>query len=146
MLDKYNMETKLVEEPKIIKIGEKCKISINEYKKRLDTFYDVVLNNNGNEIFIGRYMKTDKELIVYYNNGKILVCNEEYISSINDKAITNVFDLYDIVDDIFYSVSSAEALEIFNPNLSSDFLKNKDKQIVRNDIEKKHRFKIKTKN
>ena len=51
-----------------------------------------------------------------------------------------VHTLYDILDDTHYSLSEAEALELFDSNLDSSKLKNKERLMIRCDVEKRHRF------
>ena len=122
-------------EPTIIRIDDKNYVSISEYSKRGNSFYDVIFNNNGKEVFIGRYNKILDNVKVMYNNGKILV-----YSDIKNNLIIKVYSLYDILDDTHYSLSEVEALQLFNPDLDTSFLKNKDRSVVRTDVEKRHRL------
>ena len=121
----------------MIKIGNNSGIIVNESKKRGNYFYDVIFVNNGMEKFIGRYPKNETIFKVVYSNGKILVFGEKYISSANALMPTNVYELYDILDDCYYSITEEEALKLFSEELNTSFLKNKDRLTIRCDVEKK---------
>lgn len=139
MLNNMVNEKKLKYKAEIVNINENNYISVSEYEKRGNSFFDVVFNNNGKEIFIGRYNKELKKINVKYNNGKILVFTNDFIK---DKGvfITDVLSLYDVLDDTFYSVTKLEALNVFDPTIDSSYIKNKNKLIVRDDIEKYDRM------
>ena len=128
---------KLKYPPEIIKINDNNYISIAEYEKRNSTFYDVIFNNNGKEIFIGRYIKDFDIVKVMYKDGKILVYIDKYIKEKKGLYITDIYTLYDILDDVHYNESKEEMLRIFDPSLSDEFLINKNKILQRSDIEKK---------
>ena len=128
---------KLKYTPDIIKINENNFISISEYEKRNTTYYDIIFNNNGKEIFIGRYIKEFEPIKAMYNEGKILVYTDKYIQDKQQSYITNIYTLYDILDDVHYNETEEEMLKIFNPNLSDEYLMNKNKIVQRSDIEKK---------
>jgi len=127
-------------QPEIIKINDKNYISIYEYRKDLNILFDIIFNNNGKEIFIGRFIKELNNIRAKYNNGKILVYETSFIKNIKENHITKVYALYDIVDDTFYSVTEEEALVLFDLNLCTKHLKNKDKSLIRTDLEKMKRL------
>lgn len=131
---------KLLYTKEIIEIGENAKISIGTYEKRRDIFQDVVLELNNKEIFLGRFNKEENKLIVKYNNGKILIGNEEFKQEVQEMRIIKVLSLYDMLDDTFYSCTEKEALNMFDSNIDSEYLKNKDALMHRTDIEKKKRL------
>ncbi|MBQ2946798.1 MAG: hypothetical protein IJE04_02990 [Bacilli bacterium] len=131
---------KLLYDKDIIKIGENAKISIGTYEKRRDVFYDVILELNEKEIFLGRFLKDEKTLTVKYNNGKILIGYEEFKKEVEEMRIIKVLTLYEMVDDTFYSCSEKDALNIFNSNLSDAYLKDKETLMYRADVEKRKRL------
>lgn len=126
--------------PEIIRINDKNFISIYEYKKDLNILFDVIFNNDGKEIFIGRFIKEFNNIRAKYHNGKILVYETSFIKKIKENHITKVYALYDIVDDTFYSVTEEEALVLFDLNLCTKHLKNKDNSLIRTDLEKMKRL------
>lgn len=119
-----------------MKISDNCCIIITEFRKRKKLLYDVVFKNNETKKFIGRYPKYDTLFNVKYFNGKILVYGEEFNKKIGSVVITNVYELYNILDDCYYSLAEEEALKLFYPEADINFLKNKDRLIVRVDLEK----------
>ena len=54
--------------------------------------------------------------------------------------ITDVHTLYDIADDVCYSMNESELLNLFDSELDSSYLKNTNKLIVRSDVEKRRRL------
>jgi len=139
MNNKYNInELKLKNKPQITKIDDNNYISIAEYKKRQTSFFEVVFNNRGKEILLGRYINEFDNIKAMYKDGKILVYSDEFIRGEGIK-IVDVKDLYDILDDTFYCVSKLEALNIFDSSIDSSYLKDKQKSTIRKDIEKKTR-------
>lgn len=132
----------LIGSPNKVVINNTNFILISEYKKRNNDFYEIIFNNNGKEVFLGKFNKEFGKIAAKYNEGKILIFVE---NSINDKAyvITNVLGLYDILDDTFYSMTEEEALNTFDANLDSVYLKNKRNLIAREDVEKRHKVRIK---
>lgn len=140
MSNSISNEKKLIGTPNKININSTNYISIGEFQKRNSEFYEVIYNNNGKEIFLGRFVKEYEKLNVSYNNGKILIFMENRLKN-NIFAITKVLALYEILDDTFYSVSEEEALKIFDPNLNSQFLKHKNNLIAREDLEKRQKLK-----
>lgn len=131
---------KLLYDKDIIKIGENAKISIGTYEKRRDIFHDVILELNEKEIFLGRFLKDEKTITVKYNDGKILIGYEEFKKEVEEMRIIKVLTLYEMVDDTFYSCSEKDALNIFNPNLSDAYLKDKETLMYRADVEKRKRL------
>lgn len=141
---KYNKNIyvpKLKYNPDIIKIDDNNFISISEYTLKLNTFFDVIFNNNGKEIFVGRYMKEFENIGALYNHGKILVYTYKYISEKYKDYIVKVHTLYDILDDFHYITTEENALEIFDPEISKDYLEDKDRMTFRIDINKKNKNK-----
>ena len=130
-----NQPTKI--DKKTIQIGNNSNIIVNEYRKRGTCFYEVIFNNNGSEKFIGRYPRNNNLFEVEYLNGKILVFEEQYIESEKSVMPTNVYDLYDILDDCYYTETQEQAIKLFSNDMNTNFLINKDQLTIRNDIEKK---------
>lgn len=131
---------KSIEKPIIYKIDDNNYIKTQLLEKRGTKFYDVVFYNNGKEIFIGRFFNDLDNLKVAYNKGNILIYCDKYNEKEHKYNIVEVISLYNIIDDTFYSVTEEEALSIFDDKLISVFLKNKDKRINRNDLEKRKRL------
>ena len=48
---------RLIEQVEVLNISSDIKVEINLYEKRINRFYDVVLNLKGKEIFLGRFNK-----------------------------------------------------------------------------------------
>ena len=131
---------KLKYEPDILNIGKDLYVSVAEYQKRGDSFFDIILHNKEKEIFIGRYSTDLHNINVMYNNGTILVYSRQFIKERNNNFIVKVHSLYDILDDVHYSLTEEEALTLFDPQLDTTFLKDKTKSTIREDVEKKHRL------
>ena len=131
-------EEKIKWEPLIIKIDEKNYIKKIDLEKRGNSFCDIVFNNCGKEIFIGRYESDSKNIKVLYKNGRILVYSDKFIKE--KMQITDVHTLYDIADDVCYSMNESELLNLFDSELDSSYLKNTNKLIVRSDVEKRRRL------
>ena len=135
-----NNEEKIKYEPQIINIDEKNYIKKIILEKRGNEFTDVIFNNCGIEKFIGRYNNDIQNIKVLYNNGRVLVYSDKYIKEKNGVQITNVYTLYDILDDVCYSMTEEDLLKTFDPTLDSSYLKNSNKLIIRSDVEKRHRL------
>lgn len=133
-------EKKAIFQPEIILIdqGKYIKIQLFEYRSKL--YYEVVFVNNGSEKFIGEYERDDNRIEVAYSNGKVLVYYNEYNTNQKRMCLSKVLTLYNIDDDTFYACTEEEALNIFNPNLDSSFLNDKENFIMRVDVEKKKRL------
>lgn len=132
---------KLIYQPKIIKINDGSYVSVSEYEMRGNKcFFDVELNIPSKKIFIGRYIKEYNNVTAKYKDGKILVCNEEFIQEDKKMNITDVYTLYDILDDTHYNLTKIQALNLFDQSINSTYLKDKNKSILRSDIEKKQRL------
>ena len=138
MSSSISNEKKLIGTPNKININSTNYITISEFQKRNSEFYEVIFNNNGKEIFLGKFVKEYDKLNVSYRNGKILIFMENIVKE-NLHAITKVLSLYEILDDMFYSVTEENALKIFDSNLNSQFLKNKNNLIAREDLEKRQK-------
>ncbi len=132
---------KLLNGKNIIKISDNSWIEKNLYEKRGDKYYEVLLYLDGKEIFIGKFNKDDYTLDVKYNNGKIIVLNTAFNDSTSSFDIVKVLSLYDILDDTFYCSEEEEALALFDDKLDSSHLKDKNKYMIRVDIEKNRRLK-----
>lgn len=133
----YNInEPKLLYSKDIIKISDSAFIEVGLYEKRKDVFYNVTLKLGSEEIFIGKFPKIYDSLEVKYKDGKILVYTNKFDSKAKAMKIIKVYSLYEISDDIFYSCTEEEALNIFDKNIDSSYLKNKDNLIYRTDVEK----------
>ena len=133
-------ELKLLSLVETIKISENAFINVSLYQKRNSVFYDVVLNLNGKEIFLGRVPQSEKKLIVKYKDGKILLAYKSHINDDEGMKIIKVLSLYEIVDDTFYSCTEKEALNIFDSSLDDSFLEEENSLIHRTDLEKKKRL------
>ena len=131
-------EEKLKCEPEIIKIDDNNFIKKIDLEKRGNSFCDIVFNNCGKEIFIGRYESDSQNVKLLYKNGRILVYSDKFIKE--KMQITDVHTLYDIADDVCYSMNESELLNLFDSELDSSYLKNTNKLIVRSDIEKRRRL------
>ena len=77
---------------------------------------------------------------IKYNEGKILVYNGKYNIDINDYDVLNVYKLYNIEDDMLYSVTEIEALELFDNNISKNKLKQPNRYICINKNERKDNY------
>jgi len=121
-------------------IGEEAKIVIKTYQKRNNVFQDVVLQLGNREIFLGRFPKDEKKLIVKYSDGKILLAYKSQINELEGMKIIKVLSLYEILDDTFYSCTEKEALNIFDSSLDDSFLEEENSLMHRADIEKKKRL------
>ena len=138
---KYDINIpKLLEEPTIIEIGDASSIKVFYYEKRNTKYYDVILDANGKETFLGRYVREYNKVKAKYKDGRILIYNDIINASKREFEITKILALYDILDDVFYSCTEEEALNLFDNQLETNFLENKDNLIVRSDIEKRKRF------
>ena len=141
MSNNISNEKKLISLVNKIIINNTNYITICEFQKRNCEFYEVVFNNNGNEIFLGRFIKESDKLNARYSDGKILIFMEDVIEN-EIHAVTKVLGLYEILDDTFYSLTEENALKTFDSNLNSNYLKNKNNLIAREDLEKKQKIKI----
>jgi len=135
-----NNEEKIKYEPTILKINEKNHIKIINLEKRGNNFCDVIFNNCGKEIFVGRYETETQNVKVLYNDGRILVYSDEFIDSEKKVEITNIHTLYDIVDDICFSMKQEDLLNLFDPSLNTSYLKKANKIINYSDVEKRRRL------
>lgn len=141
IITKLNSEEKIKWEPEIIKINEQNYIKKIELEKRGNSFCDIIFNNSGKEIFIGRYENESKNIKVLYKAGRILVYSDEFIKEKEKVQVTQVHTLYDIVDDVCYSMKEGELLNLFDSNIDQTYLKKNNKLVVRSDVEKKRRLK-----
>ena len=126
--------------PKIIEISEESFISIQLYEFRSNKFYDVILYNNGIKQFVGRFDEKDSIFEVAYNNGKILVYYSEFDEQSKKMCVSEIAQLYDISDDTVYACTEELALKLFDDNMDSQTLKNKDNSVIRIDKEKRKRL------
>lgn len=124
-----------------IKLSDNIFIKKIDFDFRGNQYCDIILNNNGKEIFIGRYGNCLKNIQVLYNNGKILVSANKLKSDLKEPKIAYVHTLYDILDDTHYSTTQIELLNSFDPSIDSSSLKEPNKIIVRSDMEKRRRMK-----
>ncbi len=122
-------KAKLIYEPEIIKINDNNYIKVSQYSYRNNTYYEVIFNNNGKDIFIGKYDTENQAVNAKYNNGKILIYTYDYVGENHNLGITKVLNLYDVLDETFFCVTEEEALCIFDDNIDSSNLKNKDRII-----------------
>lgn len=141
MLTDINIK-KTMEPPEIYDISRNLSIKIQNVQvldKIMYKYSDVILINKEleKEAFIGRFIEPISKVKVSYNNGKILVYHDEYNSEIRCDVITCVLSLYDILDDFSYSCTEKEALNIFDDNLTTDYLQDKNSSIVKSDLERK---------
>ena len=136
----YDINTPKIISKNILRISDTVWIEKSLYEKRGYKFYDIELSLNSNKIFLGRFSKDYNDLDVKYNEGKILICNTKFDFESKKIVIIKVLDLYDMSDDMFYCTTEQEALNIFDSNIDTSYLTNKNKFIVRNDIEKKKKL------
>jgi len=139
-MDYDRNKEKLIYTVSKIKISEDAFIEIKEYEKRGTRFHDVIFKLKEKEIFLGRFIKIYNTVKANYKDGKILLYHEEYNEKNKEMNIIKVLSLYNILDDIFYSCSEVEALNIFDPLLDSSGLKTPDYLIYRSDLEKRKRL------
>lgn len=125
---------KLIGSKNIIKIGETAQITIGMYQKRNNVYQDVVLELKDEDIFLGRFITEEENLVVKYRDGKILIGRGKEENSI--AKITKVLTLYEVIDDTFYSCSEIEALSMFDPSIDKTYLQNKNTYMHRSDLEK----------
>ena len=131
---------KLLGPKNIIKIGENAQITIGTYQKRINVYQDVVLELKDKEIFLGRFVTEEDDLVVKYKNGKILIGREKAEKS--GTKLTKVLTLYEVIDDTFYSCSEIEALSMFDPSINGTHLQNKNTYMSRSDLEKIIRLRV----
>ena len=125
-----------------------------------DEIYCKTLRYGGNDymdIYICRYYPNISKKIcslnivfdtpmVKYKDGKLLIYTGFYNREINDYEVTSVCKLYNLVDDVFYSLKEVDALKVFDPFMSKKYLRNPNKYICVNNNEiKEHDFKPKLK-
>lgn len=75
--------------------------------------------------------------MVKYKNDKLLIYSGVYNREINDYDAIKVFKLYNINDDMFYSLTEKEALETFDSSITTDKLKTPNRNICINTNEKR---------
>lgn len=138
-----NNEEKLIGTPDIYMINNSCYIGVQLKEKRGDKFFDVLLIDNDKEIFLGRIMKELENLRILINNNKVLIYSSMFDSITKEMQINKVYSLYDIDDDLFYSCTELEALNMFDSNININYLLNKNNNISRSDVEKKKRLNVK---
>ena len=134
-------EIKLIYNINTLKISEDAFIKIDLIEKRGNKFFDVILTLKEREIFLGRFDKTIDKINAKYKDDKILIFYEEYTKETEKMEIIKILSLYEIIDDMFYSCSEKEALELFDKNIDSSYLKDKDNKIYREVVEKNRRLK-----
>lgn len=127
-----------------IKISEDAYINISLYKNRNSMFYDIVLNLNNKEKFLGRF-NNENMVKSKYKDGKILIYCDNTITEKEEPVIIKVLSLYEIVDDTFYSCTEEEALNLFDKNINTNYLINKNNSLNRSDVAKKRYIKLKQK-
>ena len=124
-------------------IDEKTKVVVEQYSQFDVEFYDIDLIKNGEEFFLGRYLK-NKKIRVAYNNGKLLIYYGLYNQETNEfDKVTKVINLYNIEDVMAYPVTEEDALTLFNPSWTLEELINPDGSLVDYNANNKQR---KTKN
>lgn len=132
-----------IDRPKIIKINESDYIVAQLYKQKGNVFYDIVLKNNDEDHFIGRYNIIDNLIVdLKCKNKKILVSYIQFSTITKKTEIVKVETLYDLEDDCFYNCTEEEALLLFDKDLNSSHLKNKSHRILRSDSEKKKKLNL----
>lgn len=131
-----------IKKPRIIfsdikEITDNNYISINLYEMNRKNYYEVIYHYFNKEVFFGKYYKTDFLLDVSYKNGKILVFTKEYNRENYKMEIAEVLALYNIDDDMFYYCTEEEAIKIFDENLNTLYLKNKNRKVLVSHIKKR---------
>lgn len=120
-------------------INKNDSVTIQEYEKRGNRFYDVTTRINGVVKFIGRYYKELDPINIAYKNGKVII----YSSRVNEKTgvleVNKIYSLYNVEDDVMYSCNTNEAIKEFNSMLKFN-IKN-DEVLHRSDVEKIRRYK-----
>lgn len=125
----------------ICKINDKNFIVTQLYSQKGNKFYDVVLNKNGKSVFIGRFDKEYDFIQTKYNDGKILVFYDEFDKNSEKMQVVEVISLFDMLDELVYACTEEEALNMFDKNIDTSYLKNPDRNIRKSDIERKKRIK-----
>lgn len=141
MFDKTDNRIIELQKPVIYNFDKGMIVSTQLKRKRMSIYYDVVLSNNGKEIFIGHYSNEYDNIKVSLNNGNLLIYSLK--SNKKGENSVKVLDLYNIEDDLHYSVTEKEALDIFDSSLKVSNLKDGDNNIHRTDLEKIKRLKFK---
>lgn len=132
---------RLIGDPIITEISENIMVETQNYIFRYEKYTDVILINilTNEQYFIGRFKEPQSKVKILFNDGKILVYNDKYNYEKNNNVITNVLALYSILDDSIYAETEENALNIFNKDLDSSFLENKDRLLIEIDIERKNK-------
>lgn len=133
-------------EPELFLIHDGCKINdnvyvtVNEYIQFDQNYFDVVLHKNSDEIIIGRYLKEFKNIMASYNDGKIILYFVEYDYIKNSLSkIIKIINLYNIADDMSYSLTEKEALNLFDKSIIADDLLEPDNMITDYNINNKQK-------
>lgn len=128
-------------EPIITIITEKLIVETQNYIIRNDKYSDVVLINSltDKQNFIGRFKEPQSQVKILFKDDKILVYNDEYNFEKKQDVITKVLALYSILDDTIYAETEENALNIFDKNIDSSYLEDKDKLLIEIDIERKNK-------
>ena len=112
-------------------IDEKTKVVVKKSSQFDVEFYDIYVKVADEERFLGRYLRETQNLRIGYNNGKILIYYGNYDRDTQKfSKVTKVINLYNVEDDMFYPVREAEALRMFNPELTLDELLTPDGSLV----------------
>lgn len=121
-------------------IDEKNYISINEYIQYDVNYFDIILHKGDNDIILGRYLKDFKNIMAAYKDNKILLYYADYnYSDSNLSKIIKVINLYNIEDDVFYSLTEKEALNVFDSEISTQYLIDPDNRLIEYNIDNKQK-------
>lgn len=122
------------------KIDNNTYIRVDEYIQYEQNYFDIILHKEEKEIIIGRYLKDFKNIMVAHKNNKILFYYAEYAHS--DERIMNIvkiINLYNLEDDVFYSVTEKEALNLFDSSISDEYLQTPDDRLLNYNINNKQK-------
>lgn len=128
----------------IDKIDDQLLVRYTIIKVKNDEFIEISLFNSDIEIFIGRFPKENYKLEMKYLNDNLIFYYINFIRNINQLKAIKVLALYNILDDTFYAVTEKDALNLFDNKIDTSYLIDKNNLIIRSDIEKKKRLRLKS--
>ena len=139
----YKSEPKIFIHHDVCKINQNTYVTVDEYIQYDINYLLITLHKDGDQIILGRYLKEGHNILVSNRNENILLYYADYDYDTHSLSrIIKVINLYDIINDMTYSVTEKKALEIFDPNLSTEYLLNPEGSLVNyNAINNQKKFK-----